>query len=397
MNKICVYTCITGNYDNLIEIKQKEDNIDYICFTNNKSIKSNTWDIRYFNEDMDNLTLSRKVKILGYQYLPEYELLVWIDGAVKIEKPVSQFLKECCELESYDMIVFRHKYRDCIYDEINECVRVNKETIDNAARIEKYLRDNNYPSHNGLSENTVLIRKNIESVNKLMDDWFYMVSTFSSRDQLSFNFCLWKNPIRIKFLDMYVFDNEYFKHQGHNEIKRTNKYRVIFGDSNSFNYKYVIDGIFKIQDDKVEIKQFCTRDTNVIVVELYDEIGSIISDVTINGSKDCKFYNVYDFGESIYFHDKPIITFEGNFKKDSEINITFNLKRNTESDLVKTIKAKNDIIIELINKESSYLNQIQSLRNEHNMLLNSKTWKIASKIASVKKIKKIGSFFKKNK
>ena len=50
MGKICVYTCITGDYDNLIEIKNKEKNIDYYCFTNNKSIKSNTWNVIYIKE-----------------------------------------------------------------------------------------------------------------------------------------------------------------------------------------------------------------------------------------------------------------------------------------------------------------------------------------------------------
>ena len=43
MEKICVYTCITGNYDDLKEVKVKEDNIDYICFTNNKGLSSNSW------------------------------------------------------------------------------------------------------------------------------------------------------------------------------------------------------------------------------------------------------------------------------------------------------------------------------------------------------------------
>ena len=31
--KICVYTCITGSYDDLQPV-EKEEGIDYICFTN---------------------------------------------------------------------------------------------------------------------------------------------------------------------------------------------------------------------------------------------------------------------------------------------------------------------------------------------------------------------------
>ena len=32
--KICVYTCITGNYDNVHEITNKEKGLDYYLFTN---------------------------------------------------------------------------------------------------------------------------------------------------------------------------------------------------------------------------------------------------------------------------------------------------------------------------------------------------------------------------
>ena len=51
MNKICVYTCITGDYDNLNEIKNIEKGIDYICYTNNKKIKSKTWKVKYITDD----------------------------------------------------------------------------------------------------------------------------------------------------------------------------------------------------------------------------------------------------------------------------------------------------------------------------------------------------------
>ena len=52
--KICVYTCITGDYDNLHEIKKKEKDIDYYLFTNNKNIKSKTWKVIYIeNEELD--------------------------------------------------------------------------------------------------------------------------------------------------------------------------------------------------------------------------------------------------------------------------------------------------------------------------------------------------------
>ena len=64
MEKICVYTCITGNYDNLKDVLVKEDNVDYICFTDNKYLSSSTWKIMYIEDKT--LTahyLSRKIKM----------------------------------------------------------------------------------------------------------------------------------------------------------------------------------------------------------------------------------------------------------------------------------------------------------------------------------------------
>ena len=57
-NKICVYTCITGDYDNPKEIPKLEKGIDYYCFTNNKKIKSNTWNVIYIDdENLSNVQL----------------------------------------------------------------------------------------------------------------------------------------------------------------------------------------------------------------------------------------------------------------------------------------------------------------------------------------------------
>lgn len=87
MNKICVYTCITGNYDKVNELPFKEKEIDYYLFTNNKSIKSNTWKVIYIeDENLDNIRLARKHKILGNDITTKYDITVWIDGASYIKK-----------------------------------------------------------------------------------------------------------------------------------------------------------------------------------------------------------------------------------------------------------------------------------------------------------------------
>jgi len=60
-NKNCIYTVIIGNYDNLDELTQEKERIndwDYICFTNNKTLKSNIWRMIYVEENFDIMQLN---------------------------------------------------------------------------------------------------------------------------------------------------------------------------------------------------------------------------------------------------------------------------------------------------------------------------------------------------
>ena len=47
MNKNCIYTAIIGDYDNLYTPKIVTEGWDYICFTDNKKLKSDFWTIKY--------------------------------------------------------------------------------------------------------------------------------------------------------------------------------------------------------------------------------------------------------------------------------------------------------------------------------------------------------------
>ena len=90
--RIAVYTCITGDYDNLREIDNVEKGIDYYCFTNNKNIRSNTWNVVYIEDDsLSNVELARKIKILGHSIVNSYDILLWMDGAVRFTKNINEW------------------------------------------------------------------------------------------------------------------------------------------------------------------------------------------------------------------------------------------------------------------------------------------------------------------
>lgn len=206
---IVVYTCITGNYDCLKEIEVKSLNCSYICFTDNPSLKSATWEIRYLEENSLDLTRkARRVKILPHQYLPEYEWSIWLDGRVEIRND----LRELFQYPSCSGItVCPHASRNCVYFEEEICERVNK---DNAVIMRKQIqgyREEGYPEHNGLVETGCLLRKhhNVD-VQRCMEQWWSEVDKKSCRDQLSFNYVMWKNRVDYDLFDFVVQDNIYF-------------------------------------------------------------------------------------------------------------------------------------------------------------------------------------------
>ena len=167
-NKICVYTCITGDYDEVKEFPQlKEEQIDYYLFTNNKKIKSNFWHVIYIeNNDLDNIRLARKIKVLGHEILEDYDITVWLDGASYARRKISEFIAECCDLKQYSLVGFKHRERDCIYEEALECVKVRKDKKEIIEQQMKKYQNENYPNHNGLIESTVMVRKNKDQVLK---------------------------------------------------------------------------------------------------------------------------------------------------------------------------------------------------------------------------------------
>ena len=87
MKNVVVYTAIFGDYDFLYEPTVTPDNVDFICFTDNKNMESDIWKIRnvlplYNNSELKNphVRNARKYKSLPHRFLSEYEYSVWVDG-----------------------------------------------------------------------------------------------------------------------------------------------------------------------------------------------------------------------------------------------------------------------------------------------------------------------------
>lgn len=225
MNKQVVYTCITGGYDNLREPKFVSSSIDYICFTDNAALTSKFWKIKQIPSELNNLSDVKKqrlIKILPHKYLSEYDTSLWIDSNITIVGDVKDFFNKY-DLSQKFLYTNKHPGRDCLYREQLAVIRLKKDTYENTnPQIERY-REEGFPEHYGLAETNIMLRShNNPKCIKLMNAWGEEILRGSHRDQLSFNYCVWKCDVKEsieylseKYYNLHLADNSFFALENH--------------------------------------------------------------------------------------------------------------------------------------------------------------------------------------
>ena len=193
--KIAVYSCITGGYDSVIEPLHTEPGTDYFMFTDGEVLGGSQWkkiDITKFKEyrELSPAQLNRKIKILPFRYLPDYDYTIYIDGNIEIIAPLSPLIEE---MGNHAFGVHYHRTRDCIYDELVQILYLQKaDPVTVKQQVSAYKKEG-FPRHFGLYENSLLIRKHgDEEVRQLMEAWWEEFLRYPARDQLSLPYVIWK-------------------------------------------------------------------------------------------------------------------------------------------------------------------------------------------------------------
>lgn len=387
MKKIAVYTCITGNYDELNEIKKMEKEIDYYCFTNNHNITSNTWKVIYIeNDGLDNQRLSRKIKMLGHPIINDnYDISMWMDASVVFQKSIVKFIRTYCNFDKAPFTSFVHSERDCIYEEAKACVKLKKDGKEIIQKQINYYEKNKFPHHYGLYEMTVFVKKhNDPIVKKTMEMWFDMVCKWSKRDQLSFMWCIYHTHMKITPIHLNVFDNNWFTWISHFTTPMVKDCRVYCGsaeeEAHLYNWNYDSLISYEQKTNRKYLLSFpVLRNTHEIKIDLDFPPSAHIINISCDFSY--QLFQYENFDEEKYATVATYLVLTGDFSKNQEITIEFTLDIFQGAQFMQKCKEMQVCISEnnqLLSDNELLKKQNNQLKQNYENILKTSSWKITA-------------------
>ncbi len=240
MSKICFITAIYGGYEKSCKkFVEQSISTDFICFTDNKDIISNGWEIdttpyHIINKnEIDNDTFINSISSNTHTFniakyykqsfykipkLQKYDVIVWLDGTIEITYPyVSEFILENIEKEK--IITWHHEFR---YGNLqNEVIasyfpRYTSTFWNNqyqpyqdiGKQYNDYLNDGykdnffkqyditNKDPHFGvwLTCFVAFLHKDI-NIRKFLEFWYLQTLIYTTQDQISFPYVCYKTKL----------------------------------------------------------------------------------------------------------------------------------------------------------------------------------------------------------
>ena len=200
--KYVIYTALIGGYDEIKQPLVVDNRFDYILFSNDiKEDRVGVWQVRpisYHNND--NTRICRYVKTHPEDLLQDYDFSIWMDSNIRVLTPF--VYERCVELYKQGCLIasMNHLERNCIFE---EAFYVQEHHLEYESVILKWchqLHTQNYPKDNGLFETNVVYRMHNKMIEKLDNFWWWCIDTYSRRDQLSFNYALWKMGVSCEYI-----------------------------------------------------------------------------------------------------------------------------------------------------------------------------------------------------
>lgn len=196
-----IYTATTPGYDRKPLTNHKEEGV--------------VLDVRIPPEGVDPVLWNREQKLMHPPKVGLWSL--YLDGSLSPKGPMADTVESW--LGKHDMALFKHPWRTCAYDEIDECVRVGKIAASEGDKARSMLMLAGFPKHFGLWACGMIARRSHSNALQIYTapPWWALTKELP-RDQIWLPFVLWQikdSAKRIFTIEKDIYTNKWFSFRRH--------------------------------------------------------------------------------------------------------------------------------------------------------------------------------------
>lgn len=147
-------------------------------------------------------------KMLAHRLFPYARYSIWVDSKSQFRRDPLGVLEVLLWRSNSVLAISEHGARSSVYDEAKAVVKKHKaapEEVEvqlNQYRQDGFPEDKRFNGKKALAEASVIVREHTPLTNIFMCLWFNEVVRFTSRDQLSFPYVLWRLKV-LKNINMF--------------------------------------------------------------------------------------------------------------------------------------------------------------------------------------------------
>lgn len=208
----CVYTCLFGDLEPLNFDRHPESKLKHIIFSDRQRNVPDGCELVIIESSLlESKIESRRPKILPQLFLSGYKWSLYVDNRIAFKSAPDAMLIEHISSSPDKICMYSHPWRNCLYDEGEEIIRLGLEDESVVRKQLDFYSDQGCKSEVGLYACTIILRDhNDDAVKTLCINWFDHYLNFSKRDQVSFAFLRAKQGVIVSELPGSLISNSFF-------------------------------------------------------------------------------------------------------------------------------------------------------------------------------------------
>lgn len=211
---VTLLTAVYGGYDDLAGLPDDHGFDRAVCVTDDPLLQASGWETVVVDRQEDFRLAGKRPKLTPFSFVAD-DIVVWVDGSVVV---TSTAFREYCvaSLAGNDLVASDHpENRCCLFEEAAYCQDWPQNRHMPLREQTAFYRAEGMPERYGLWACGVLVWRDTESSREFGGAWLDENVRWSTRDQVSFPYLLWKMRPKFGTFGWHQFDNPHVRHRPH--------------------------------------------------------------------------------------------------------------------------------------------------------------------------------------